>query len=360
MLGPKHYVPILRWKRGEKIALARVLPEDRARITPLIEITRKIFEAPKNGKKKGMKPSPAEVLSQQIEHVLEHWGMSPFFLDLWHIDGQVSLAGGVAHPLTHAADAARTAGLQLVPVTALARSRAFQSTVSQICRTDGRGLCLRLLACEIVQPSFSGKLEALIRGLGRKESETDLMLDCQVLDIQSPSLPVLLARIPRLNLWRSLIVTAGAFPPDLQKFKPGSHVIPRSEWLAWKHYSSNGKRPSRQSTFSDYTIQYGLYREPVDNCNPSASIRYTVGDDWLIMRGEGIRNKNGPGRAQWTANAILLRDRPDFYGRDFSYGDNFIFEKSYDPDNHGSPEGWIRAGINHHLTVVSREIASLP
>ena len=35
----RHYVPILRWKRAEWVALRHLKPEDRARITPLVEIT---------------------------------------------------------------------------------------------------------------------------------------------------------------------------------------------------------------------------------------------------------------------------------------------------------------------------------
>ena len=77
------------------------------------------------------------------------------------------------------------------------------------------------------------------------------------------------------------------------------------------------------------------------------------------MRGEGLLNKEGPGGAQYTANAILLRDRPEFYGPSFSEGDAYIFERSKRIDKHGNPKTWIQAGLNHHMTVVSRQIANL-
>jgi hypothetical protein len=71
-------------------------------------------------------------------------------------------------------------------------------------------------------------------------------------------------------------------------------------------------------------------------------------------------NKKGPGRAQWPANAMLLCESTEFYGADFSAGDSYIFKVSNGGEGHGSPETWIRAGINHHMTLVSRQIASLP
>jgi mannose-6-phosphate isomerase-like protein (cupin superfamily) len=40
--------------------------------------------------------------------------------------------------------------------------------------------------------------------------------------------------------------------------------------------------------------------------NISASIRYTTDDYWVIMRGEGLRNKGGAGYDQYPANAELL------------------------------------------------------
>lgn len=37
MFDHSHYVPVLRWKRGERGALKRLDPVDRAAMTPLLE-----------------------------------------------------------------------------------------------------------------------------------------------------------------------------------------------------------------------------------------------------------------------------------------------------------------------------------
>ena len=102
MFGPKHYVPILRWKQGERLALRALRPEDRNRITPLIELPQKMFEARKKQEEdeadtpeqgfalfpeaEGQKPDLGQVLLRAAKGILEAWQNSRFFLDLCHID----------------------------------------------------------------------------------------------------------------------------------------------------------------------------------------------------------------------------------------------------------------------------------
>ena len=203
--------------------------------------------------------------------------------------------------------------------------------------------------------------------LGLKPRSVHLIIDYEANNPTTPDPVSVLAQVPDLAEWPTLCIAGGAFPPDLQEFQPGNWRIPRTEWLAWKRAISNGKNLRRKPNFSDYTIQYGLYKEPVDGCNPSVSVRYTLDEEWLIMRGEAARGKSGaksletrPGREQWNGHAQLLCDSPDlFYGQHFSWGDRFIYQKSQNTREPGTYEIWLRAGINHHITVVSRQIANL-
>jgi hypothetical protein len=215
---------------------------------------------------------------------------------------------------------------------------------------------------EILENDLKTPVGDLLEKMNLTERSVDLLIDYGRLEEEHAAVRDLLERIPNLQLWRSLTVASGAFPKDLQSFRPGAHLITRADWLNWRSQVVGQKLP-RKPSFADYSIQYGEYVEPVDNCNPSASIRYTLDDQWLIMRGEALRSKkkeNGPGSAQWVANAILLRDRDDFFGEKFSDGDAYIFRMSTKTSRpNGSPMTWIRAGLNHHLTAVSRQIAGL-
>jgi hypothetical protein len=52
-------------------------------------------------------------------------------------------------------------------------------------------------------------------------------------------------------------------------------------------------------------------------------------------------------------------ERDEFYGEAFSDGDTYIAEMSRKQKDHGSPMTWIRAGLNHHMSLVSRQIGAL-
>ena len=367
MFGPTHYVPILRWKRAEKDALRYLKAEDRKRITPLIELPPTVFKARKKDGQEVEPPDPAQVLEGEAKKLLEACGNSPFFLDLRYVTNTVQRNGGSVHALEYLAEIARNYRLAPLPVTGLCRSQEYQLSVRNVLNKDRRGICLRITPLEVLRDGFANDIDDFLKTLGLDPKSVHLLLDYEANASARPDQQTILGRIPDLHKWQTLILASGAFPPDLQSFQPGNTKIPRTDWILWKDIvSQNGKRPLRKPAFSDYTIQYGLYKEPVEGSNPSASIRYTLDEEWLIMRGEALRSRRSnpaeirPGGEQWNAHAELLCDDNQlFYGDTFSWADAFIRERSVNKQKHGSPEIWLRAGINHHMTVVSRQIANL-
>ena len=367
MFGPSHYVPILRWKQAERFALRYLREEDRKRITPLIELTPQAFKSRKTAERVSTPLDPAQVIHHEAKKLLESCANFPFFLDLRHVAVDVVRTHGKVHAFEYFAEIGRSYKLALVPVTGLSRTKEYQASVATVVKDDKRGICLRLTPAEIIDAGFASNIRALLKSLGLSEDAVHLLVDYEANDPVVPSVESLLAAIPNLSKWRTLSVASGAFPPDLQGFEPGNRKIPRTDWLAWKKAVSTAKNSLRKPSFSDYTIQCGLYKEPVDGCNPSVSVRYTLDEEWLIMRGDAVRGKatshsqeTRPGREQWHGQAQLLCDDENlFYGEGFSWGDAFIHEKSLDSKNYGSHEIWLPAGINHHMTVVSRQIANL-
>jgi hypothetical protein len=365
MFGPSHYVPILRWKQAERFALRHLLAEDRKRITPLIELTPAVFARRKRAQRAADWRNTTDVIYEESKRLLEACGNFPFFLDLRYVEDVPKSRG--KHPLEGFADLGRSYKLEIVPVTGLNREKEYQSSVRTILEQDKRGLCLRLTPAHILAASFPSDLKGLFKNLGAREEYVDMLIDFEANTPSMSDVDEVLGALPNLNAWRTLSIASGAFPPDLQRFSLGNQRIPRSDWLSWKKAISQSQCRGRKPTFSDYTIQYGLYKEPVEGSNPSVSVRYTLDEEWLIMRGEAVRGKLDakrkearPGREQWHGHAQLLCDSPDlFYGESFSWGDAFILERSRDRKNYGSPEIWLRAGINHHMTVVCRQIAIL-
>lgn len=69
--------------------------------------------------------------------------------------------------------------------------------------------------------------------------------------------------------------------------------------------------------------------------------------------------EDSAGFKQYPANAFLLSERPEFCGTAFSYGDQYISEIASQSERTGNAETWLRAGVNHHLTFVVRQIARI-
>ena len=351
MFDHRHYVPILRWKRAEWVALRHLEPGDRARLTPLVEIT------PRSVTPGTRRPTIGQMLQKNAEDMAENWGRSRLFVDLWHV-GHLSDCEGL-HPFVYLAQEGRRCRVEFVPVTGLGRLPAYQAAVASIAAEDGRGLCLRLFSTDLARPALRQDLLELLSSLEVNFGQVDLVVDFQYVQCSCPDLATLVASVPHLNDWRSLTLASGAFPMDLRSFSVGEHPLPRLDWQAWLRLMRLGGQPTRRPSYGDYTIQHAIYGEPPERPNFSASIRYAAEDYWVIMRGAGVFTDGSPGFAQWPANALRLCRRREFRGEDFSYGDRYIWEMSQQTGQTGSAETWLRAGINHHLVFVARQIANL-
>jgi Beta protein len=355
MFDHRRYVPILRWKRGEWVALRYLAEDIRASITPLIEVTPKSF-APRRD---GSVPTVSEALSKVAEDLASNWGWHPAFVDLWHLPGEPR-AGDGRSALEYLTSDAANRGASLIPVTGLSRSDEYQEAVATVAGWGSPRACIRLSPGGLNRPTVEVDLEQLVSRLGLERAQIDLIVDLQFVGDVPPDWSAVLMSIPHLEHWRTLTVASGSFPRDLTSFSVGHHRVRRADWLGWVRLVHTPQACERQPAFADYTIQHGLYNEPPGHANVSASIRCTSDESWVFLRGQGLLSENGAGSAQYSREAQWLCARPEiFCGREFSYGDRYIHERSIAVDPPGSPETLLRAGFNHHLTFVVRQIANL-
>lgn len=236
----------------------------------------------------------------------------------------------------------------LVPVTEIN---------SDYVANTGNELCLRLFREDLQSEGLHSKVMTWLDRRNADPSEMHLILDLRSLDSLAQNFLDQYGKIPFLDKWGTVTMAAGSFPKDLQGLSVGEHLLPRIEWQRWKEIVSI--RPRRIPTFGDYATLPPLLQPSFPGMNVSASIRYTVGEHWLVMRGEGLRNEGGPGHAQYPANAQLLMEHREFCGREFSFGDNYIYERPTKKNKPGIPMNWVTVGVNHHLTFVVRQIAML-
>jgi hypothetical protein len=327
------YAPLLRWKQAERLSLRDLFPEDADRVLPLVEI---VPGAVNDGK-----------LLKLPQQISDSWRGRRMVVD-----------GSPRGSATR--EQARTVYLNLAsrgletsvtPVVVPGDNDSLLAAAAALSKGSDGGLAVR------VSPSKLHVIPRFLQRMGSHPAAIDLIVDFDVVQSVDQRYAAAFEKLPEPDLWRTLVFLGGAFPKDLSQLAVGQHVLPRHDWLAWKnlHVPFGCSRP----LYGDYTIQCGDYSEPPPFANFSASIRYTAAEGWVVMRGEGVRNATGSGYAQWPANAQLLCERPEFCGAAFSRGDRYIELMGTAPPSSGNASSWLRAGINHHMSLASRQAASL-
>ena len=141
-------------------------------------------------------------------------------------------------------------------------------------------------------------------------------------------------------------------------------VVPREEWIAWRDYL-HAKRQNlpRLPTFSDCAIQH---QSGVEGFNPilmqvSASIRYTLEEDWLLIKGESTRMKAPSDQFPKLAHRLVYGDLQKYFlGPDHCRGCESMKAAADGAPRLGSAEIWRRLGTIHHVSMVMQGIDSLP
>jgi len=353
-----HYVPILRWKQAEKNALAQLYEHDLRCLTPLVELVPENF-IHKDANGRITKLTIDEVISKIGGQLFQYWGERPFFIDLWLLSSD-NLTQGPNHFLAMLGQYASILNLSLIPVTGIARDRTYQSAVCATLSIHNKGACLRLSLDDIKRPTLTKDINTLLSLLKLPPEMVDLIIDFKIIDRSAPTFNNICKLIPSLDRWRNFIVASGAFPEDLSGLQKNDiHKIERTDWVSWRDQTIATPSNTRMPIYSDYTIQHAMYLKRKGRARYSASIRYTAEDYWIIMRGQDVFKEDGPRFEQWPAQAILLCDLPEYCEESFSEGDKYIREMSLQHKQTGNMVTWLRAGFNHHITFVVRQLASL-
>lgn len=367
------YVPVLRYKDAELGALkdfASVYRANQNLIAPIVEPVPSKFERSRRGEK----VSVDSVLDEIAKDIATHWGWySPVYIDNWLLEPEMRSDDDI-NPLERLFNSMRSKralgiNIQAVPVTGLDKSRYkdYQNTVRKICRKDNLGLGVRILRDDLTKQDFSKQLLTLVKELEIEPEMVDLFIDYQLITSTTSSIlefNEICNLIPSIDKWRSFTVISGAFPPDLANFNPpGVHEHIRADWLMWHDHYSKHRNLVRRPDYGDYTIQHPYFHKQKEYACPSASIRYTSKNKWVIVKGRSLRTPQGYN--QYPANAAILCSREEYCGADYSAGDEYISQMSLEiaetesKMETGNAKTWLQAGINHHLVFVMKQLANL-
>jgi hypothetical protein len=348
--GPNHYVPVLKVKINEKNALQCISPTLQPQIIPFLEIVER---------------KPEKDVDQHLNTAFKGLAESVRAYPRCFLDAQEIAPDGPA-AATEVFRRASNDGIVFTPVTGISRTADVAAALGH--RTHG-------IALRLIREDFeTGGLEAGIRTFlsrhGITPEEVDLIIDLgAVEDLIVAGVATLteafMAEIPNHLRWRTFTISACAFPMGMGGVDRNSHeFVNREEWIAWRnHLYARRHSLSRLPTFSDCAIQHPAGVEDFDfrRMQVSASIRYTLADNWLLIKGESTRVTR-PG-AQFPALATRLvygHLRHHFTGPNHCNGCVSIKAAADGAPGFGSAGAWRRIGTIHHISMVMQGLGSLP
>ena len=347
--GADHYVPILKVKRGEKAALALVAKPLRKRITPLLEIVQRTDK----------------LLKQHLETAFKglSTAVQPYprcFLDTRELE-----ADGMAGARS-VFRRARQEGIVFTPVTGLTRS----VDVKPAKEFSTNGLALRLTIADYESRQLRPMTEAFLSSEDLSPQNIDLLIDLtSTTDLIADGIARLatgiLADVPFLQKWRTLTLSACSFPKSMGVVGRNSYeLVQREEWMAWRDYFHKQRKTlARLPTFSDCVIQHPTGVEGFDPriMQVSASVRYTLAEQWLLIKGQSTRYVRAGIQFPLLAKKLVAEDlKVYFMGATHCMGCKAMRAAAYGAPKLGSAEAWRRLGTTHHVSMVMHGLDSLP
>lgn len=340
------YIPILRWKQGEKRGLRKVSEPMSKDVHPLIMVTEDTFADQSETVRSEM--MPASFLF--ADDLSKHWGARPFYLDASRIP---SSSGGV-HPLIETAKECRRFGGRITPATTLGVSEAYEAAVLRVAHDEACGVAL------IVNLREFTSVATWASSWPHALDQTDLILDLAdqvgtVADFGS-ALELAFSSLHRATEWRSVTVAGTSMPENFADYKRDkTHLIERVEWTLWQQLITLSL---------PYRLDYGDYATVAVTGAPSAAragqfpitVRYTLPTQFLICR--GVRTEGEGSReqaAQLIDHAITIKNYKHRSRLD-CWADSMIELIATKKEVPGGLTNWVTIAVNRHIVRVRTDI----
>lgn len=337
------YVPVLKWRKGEKLALRNLPDQLQKSIIPLIELVNDEGDDP-------------EDLPNDI---------SKFWRRTAYLDVRYRPKNFARRALDNIVS--NNQDIDIIPVVSLNSQQIIMEGIKNVVGAYNNGFALRIIIKQDLDFSlFIEEVKLKLKYFAVAKDKIDLIVDFGYLEGKTQTYKTVLEKIADVisfDDWRNVIVAAGSFPPNLEGFRPNEdNLLNRTELELWK---KNKTICGRNIVYSDYTV-----RNP-DNISKgfsrgSISVRYTLENDFQVFRGT---QEDKP--FKYLVHAMNIRELySDAYSESYCWGDEAITEKAnqlkrcldsgtnpetYGEFSPGNSTGWVAWSVNHHITVVLKD-----
>lgn len=351
------YVPALRDKKGERLALQSLAEDIKDAVCP-----RLIIPPPKERDQElGRPPTAEEVVSGTGKRLGMQWPLRPAFVDPRFLFKDKDLGEAKADVwLPRMIDMARTSGAAVIPL----------ATLSDLAETRAQAFAASLAGDLPVQIGIaveSGDLEdedlneRISLGLDRLKlspNQCAVFADFSDADFSDADAVVgvmqgTLEQVQELGSWKQVIFQGTNYPTS-NPAKPGETVFEsRTEWDAWRKAVAFDSSTAEHLIFGDYGADNAVFRFSSGGGAPAQRhYRYATPKGWMIMRGSEAGKQSDVMRNL----AKHLVQSEHFAGRTFSKADDSLFKIAEGLLSPGTPSNWREINMAHHITRVVRDI----
>ncbi|TAL81994.1 MAG: hypothetical protein EPN46_10405 [Candidimonas sp.] len=338
------YLPILKWKQGERIALSKLTAGQREGMTPILELP-PIKSAHDGAALQKALPEYLAKIGKDLDKTFDV--DQAVGIDIrWVAQGypkQMRLLAAICKQL------ARQVGCSILPVLNESALETNAEDVSKFGQHQGYFLRIQTPVVEAAQV-LTLVSTAIKNGLRKRNLH--IVVD-QYSIVKEDAAQKFLAVRPYLDAaiaagCASVTVAGGSFPLTLIGFKQGIFDIPRVEWAIWQRIQKEVTYANVR--FADYSVTNPAPIVDVDpkQVNPSVAIRYAVSNQWKLFKAGGFK-KGRPN--QYRGLCQLLITDPVYSGDKFSYGDDCYDKAAKAKLGNGNPSSWRRDATSHHLAL---------
>ena len=338
-----YYVPVLKWKKGEQIALQKLSKSQKDSIIPLIELT--------------------DVIEPNL------------FLDILSecYNGKCYIDTTIAYDddekfLSSILEIATNRNMNLIPVI-------YSNDLdSSVLTQNYSSIAIKIgLPEDIEGPSLQSTFKS-IKDLKNNNINLDLILDLgliltnsnaanQFRDLKNIINEFLIDDI----FYNSLIICSTSFPENLSNLEAGSKSsFKRFDYLIYKKIIETFPSIKKYMYYSDYgvtkftdiDIDFSLMKYGI-----LPKMKYTCENEYILWKGKRNKTTKHLDISYYTLAEDLLNSKL-YYGPDFSYGDLDIKQryekaKANNTNKCGNGTTWVTVSANHHIAVVIEQLSKL-
>lgn len=323
------YVPLLRAKAGEATALLGLTSAAKDRMFPILHLATSV---------------PATLIAR----VGAAWTGRRLGLDgLFNFD-----ATGSGADVQATFNGLTALGVTVVPCIEYGAPAGYMQVVGGLAQAAGNGLVVKVRL---------GHLQAVagwLAGGGWQPHNVDLVVVAGHIAEFGPGVLDQLVlhsmqNLPQAQAWRSVTLAGSAAPKDMSNLGLGLNLVPRLDWLLWQ---ATHAQVGYQLDYGDYGIAHPDMTEPPPYVmgNATVSVKYTVANDWIVIKGRPVSGNNGIQMpTQYRGHAQTLAGHAAFGGLVGCWGDGRIQQIVANTGTPGSRQTWVEIGANRHLALMA-------